>query len=90
MAQDAPSGYGVRIERCPGLNEMIAKRSPENELTWDQHEIEVSSIDALSAKLWSTYGDTISAGEYTKAGGWHKFSRHELADIRRLRETANP
>ena len=60
------------------------------ELTWDDNAIDASGVDAVSAQLWNRYGDTISIGEYSKGGDWHRFSQVETEKIAKAREPNNP
>lgn len=53
-----------------------------NSLTWDPYDFDdVTTIDALAARLWKLYGDRICAAEYSINGTWHRFTPAEKMKI---------
>jgi hypothetical protein len=83
MEREAPPHYGVCITPCPSAGHIVVAHG--NSLTWDPYDFpNIATVDALTGRLWSLYGDQISEGKYSinRDGKWHTFEPPEISAIR--------
>lgn len=79
------SMHGVRIQWCPTVNDYVVAYVGGNTLDWERTlELDVNGVGPLFGRLWNLYRDVICDGKYSKTGKWHRFTRAELAKIRKV------
>jgi len=77
---EARPHFGVRLQPCTTAGLVLVPNG--DSLTWDTYELgDVTTVDAVAARLWTRYGDDISAARYSLNGRWHTFTDAEEARI---------